>query len=96
MEECRKNPSKERVHQALAVGVSEPMIAWARRILRYGTEELVRAVESGHVALYVGARISKMAPEEQRKFLRLDVDPGEPATLSTRCAVVPTPSSRQA
>lgn len=95
LEECRQHPDKERFVQAASVGVSEPMIAWARRILRFGAPELVRAVESGEIALYKGAWISKMPPAEQRRFLRLDDAPGEPATLKTRCAIAPSPSSQE-
>jgi hypothetical protein len=89
LDEVRLHPDRERFHQAAAVSVSEPMIMWARRILRSGTVELVAAVESGRLALYMGARVAKLPPNEQRRFLRLDEAGGEPDTLTSRCLAVP-------
>lgn len=67
--EVLQHPERERLASALAIGVSEPMIAWARKIVRCGTDELIAAVEDGRVALYMGAKIARRKPWEQRNIL---------------------------
>lgn len=86
LEEVRSHPDRNRTTAAANVGVSEPMIAWARRIVRFGTVELVAAVESGEVALYMGARVASWPPAQQIAFLHLARTGGAHSTLTLRCA----------
>lgn len=90
--EVRANPTRERLASAMAVGVSEPMIAWARRIVRFGAPELVVAVEEGRLALYMGARLALLSVNDQRKLLNVftpSADGVAGATLTSRCLAVP-------
>jgi hypothetical protein len=86
IDEVRAHPERDRATAAANVGVSEPMIAWARRIVRFGVVELVDAVESGEVALYMGARVANWPPTQQLAFLRLARTGGAGCTLTVRCA----------
>jgi predicted RNA methylase len=85
--EVRQHPDREHLASAYAIGVSEPMITWARRIVRLGVPELIVAVEDGRIALYMAARVANLPEAEQRAFLqRQAAESG--ATLTARCSNV--------
>jgi hypothetical protein len=89
LDEVRKNPKRWRAAMAADLGVSEPMVAWARRILRSGIPELIAAVEDGRVALYMAARICRWDPRLQQEAIAiLGMTDGTTLSLSvfTRCA----------
>jgi hypothetical protein len=74
-----------REDEADAAGLSIPMIAWARRIARFGAPELIQAVKDGNVSLQVGGRVARWGHADQIAFLHLDFTGGEEFTLTTRC-----------
>ncbi len=73
---------------ALAAGLSVPMIQWARRIMRFGTPELIKAVEDGVVALHVARRVCRWSPAAQREFLGTPPAFDQDATLTMACLTV--------
>lgn len=92
IEEARQHPDREHLASAMAVGVSPPMITWARRVVRCGTAELILAVEDGRVALYMAARVATWHAEAQREFLqRQAAEAG--STLTVRCLASPVTES---
>jgi hypothetical protein len=52
-----------------AVGVSGTTVDQARKVIRDGVPELVRAVDDGKVPVYEAARLAAKPPEEQRAEL---------------------------
>lgn len=69
---------------ACSVQLSLPMIAWARRILRLGTPDLIHAVEEGDIALHVAAVVSRWPAEAQVAFVRMEQPKNAGVTLSAR------------
>lgn len=88
--EARIHPDILRRESAATAGVSEPMITWARRIVRSGIPELIVAVEDGRIALYMGARICRWAPASQREVISiLKQTEGETLSLTVFQSLIP-------
>lgn len=95
LDEVRAHPERQRYASAAATGLSEPMIAWARRIVKRGSPRLIAAVETGEIALYMAARVAKWGHAKQDRFLQVDEERGADGTLSPESVEPFLPRSEQ-
>jgi hypothetical protein len=65
---------RARKQAALAFGIGEQTVVHAAQVLLRGTQPLVKAVEQDKIAVSNAAKIAKLDPDEQAKWLSRDND----------------------